>query len=216
MIEFIKEKKNFIIIVGIIIILIIYYFLNFNTNTEENFTKGDMLQVVEDTDDDIDQENDEDVIVVHIIGGVKKPGIVKLKEDSRIEDAIEAAGGLTKDADITNVNLAYLLEDGVKVRIPTIDDKVKDNEEQTYITEDSGKNIILENNTEDSSNTIVNINKADQSELETLPGIGPSLATKIIEYRESNGKFLKKDDIKNVTGIGDSKYGSIKDFITVK
>ncbi|MCI9063630.1 MAG: helix-hairpin-helix domain-containing protein [Clostridia bacterium] len=67
-----------------------------------------------------------------------------------------------------------------------------------------------------SGNSTVNINKASQAELETLPGIGPSIASRIIEYRESKGKFSKIEDIKNVTGIGDNKFANIKDFIRVK
>lgn len=216
MIEFLKQKKNLIIIIGIIVLMGIYWIFNMSTDTQDISTQDNMLEVAENTNDDNDEEIEEDIIIVHIIGGINKPGIVKLKENSRIEDAIEAAGGLTEDSDITDVNLAYVLEDGIKIRIPTIEDKKEKNVEENYITEDSGKNIILEEDQESISSSIVNINKATQTELETLPGIGPSLATKIIEYRESNGKFSKKEDIKNVTGIGDSKYASFEEFITVK
>lgn len=216
MLEFIKQKKNLLIIIGSIILVGIYWFFNMSTTTQDITIQDNMLEVAENTKDE-KIESDEDIIIVHITGGVNKPGIVKLKENSRIEDAIEAAGGLTEDSDISDVNLAYMLEDGIKIRIPLIDDDLDAMEkEESYITEDSGKNVILEDNLESSSNSIVNINKATQTELETLPGIGPSLATKIIEYRESNGKFSKKEDIKNVTGIGDSKYASIEEFIVVK
>ena len=215
MLEFLKQKKNLIIIIGIIILVGIYWIFNISTNTQDITTQENMLEIAESTNDN-NEESEEDFIIVHITGGINNPGIVKLKENSRIEDAIEAAGGLTEDSDITDVNLAYVLEDGVKIRIPIIDDSDDNDEESTYVTEDSGKGVILEDNSESSSSSIVNINKATQTELETLPGIGPSLATKIIEYRESNGKFSKKEDIKNVTGIGDSKYANIKDFIKVK
>ena len=214
MLEFFKQKKNLIIIIGIIILVGIYWIFNISTNTQDITTQDNMLEIAENTNED-DEESDGDIIIVHITGGVQEPGTVKLKEDSRIEDAIEAAGGLTEDSDISDVNLAYVLEDGIKLRIPTIDDS-DDKEESSYITEGSGKNVILEDNSESSSSSIVNINKATQTELETLPGIGPSLASKIIEYRESNGKFSKKEDIKNVTGIGDSKYANIEELITVK
>ena len=216
MLEFLKQKKNLIIIIGIIVLVGIYWIFNMSTDTQDINTQDNILKVAENTNDNNDEEDKEDMIVVHITGGINKPGIVKLKENSRIEDAIEAAGGLSEDSDITDVNLAYVLEDGVKIRIPTIDDKKNKNEEESYIIEDSGKNVILEDNSEGTSSSMVNINKANQTELETLPGIGPSLATRIIEYRESNGKFSKKEDIKNVTGIGDSKYANIQDLITVK
>ena len=146
---------------------------------------------------------------------MKQYDVVKLKDGSRIEDAIEAAGGLTENADITNVNLAYVLDDGVKIRIPSITDE-KNGDEQ-ILEEGSGENIIEETNmTLGASTKEVNINKATETELQSLPGIGASLASRIIEYRNQNGKFSKIEDIKNVNGIGDSKYDNIKDFITVK
>ena len=210
--EIFKQKKNLIIIIGIIVVGAVYWFLNKPTN--EIDTDENILKVAENTNEEENEE--EEYIVVHVTGAVKNPGIVKLKENSRIEDAIEAAGGLTEDSDISSVNLAYELEDGVKIRIPNVDDKK--NKKETYISEDSGENVILEDEQteENSGSSLVNINKATQTELETLPGIGPAIASKIIEYRESKGKFSKIEDIKNVTGIGDSKFANIKDLIKTK
>lgn len=214
MLEFIKRKKNLVIVIGVAILVVIYWISNIFTTTQDITEQEDMLKIVENTNEKVVSNEESDIIVVHIIGGVKQPGIVKLEENSRIEDAIEAAGGLTEDSDISDVNLAYVLEDGIKIRIPTIDDE-KD-EENSYITENSGNGVIMEDDSESNSDSIVNINKATQTELETLPGIGPSLASRIIEYRESNGKFSKKEDIKNVSGIGDSKYAKMEEFISVK
>lgn len=213
MLEFIKQKKNLIIAITVVIICIVYWIYNKNTSYNESNLESNILEVVNNTDDKDNKDTDENIIMVHIIGGVAKPGVVKIKEGGRIEDAIEAAGGLTEDSDISNVNLAYVLDDGVKVKIPTIDDEGKETEE-TYISEDSGKNVILQE--DEKAGSIVNINKATQTELETLPGIGPSLAGRIISYREQNGKFKTVEDIKNVAGIGDSKFENIKDFIKVK
>lgn len=213
MLEFIKQKKNLIITITVVIICIVYWIYNKNTSYNESNLESNILEVASNTDDKDNKDVDENIIMVHIIGGVAKPGVVKIKEGGRIEDAIEAAGGLTEDSDISNVNLAYVLDDGVKVKIPTIDDESKETEE-TYISEDSGKNVILQE--DEKVGSIVNINKATQTELETLPGIGPSLADRIISYREQNGKFKKIEDIKNVAGIGDSKFENIKDFIKIK
>lgn len=213
MLEFIKQKKNLIIAITVVIICIVYWIYNKNTSYNESNLESNILEVASNTDDKDNKDTDENIIMVHIIGGVAKPGVVKIKEGGRIEDAIEAAGGLTEDSDISNVNLAYVLDDGVKVKIPTINDESKETEE-TYISEDSGKNVILQE--DEKAGSIVNINKATQTELETLPGIGPSLAGRIISYREENGKFKKVEDIKNVAGIGDSKFENIKDFIKVK
>ena len=136
------------------------------------------------------------------------------------------AGGAKEDANLSKINLAYQLEDGQKLYVPNINDK----EEIEYITEDVAKNNIVNNygivtdekennknktNIESGKKVMVNINKATQSELENLPGIGPAIATRIIEYRKENGKFSSIDDIKNVKGIGDAKYDKIKDSIEV-
>lgn len=130
------------------------------------------------------------VIIVHISGCVENEGIVKLEDGARIADAIEEAGGATLDANMDNVNLAYKLKDGQKIYIPSnIEDGVN-------IVTEKGEGIV-----EDSANSNgkVNINTATQTELETLTGIGPSMALKIIEYRKNNGNFSSIEDIKNVS-----------------
>lgn len=155
-------------------------------------------------------------IVVHIMGEVNKKGIIYLKNGARIADAIAAAGGATKEADIDAINLAYVLEDGQKINIPNKKDREK-NGNNVYITSESGNNVITQQNSNQKGvNKKVNINEASQSDLETLPGIGPSIASRIIEYRTQNGKFSKIEDLQNVKGIGDAKYNGIKDQITVK
>lgn len=120
---------------------------------------------------------------------------------------IEEAGGLTQNADINKVNLAYVVQDGQKINIPSVNNV----EKEGYISENIGENII-EN---DSKTKRVNINSANQNELETLTGIGPSTALKIINYRKENGKFKNIEDIKNVPGIGESKFQGIKNEICV-
>lgn len=157
-------------------------------------------------------------IVIHITGAVHKTGILVLPEGARIADAIDVANGATEQADLDEVNLAYILEDGQKIYIPSKNDKNKENStDKKYITKESGNNVIVDGkNTSKGENIKVNINTATQSELETLSGVGPSIASKIIEYREKNGKFEKVEDLQNVSGIGDSKYNNMKDHVTVK
>ena len=113
------------------------------------------------------------------------------------------------ESDLNKINLAYILEDGQKIYIPNKSEKIENNE---YIIDGSGNNA--------KSNSLkevgkVNINEAMQTELEQLPGIGPSLATRIIEYREQNGNFNNVEDLQNVKGIGDAKFNDIKDKVTV-
>ena len=136
------------------------------------------------------------------------PGIISLPTEARISDAIDAAGGTTELADISKINLAYKLNDGQKLKIPSIYDV----EEVIYIQNNAGNEVVLSENTK---NAIININSASQSELENLPGIGPSTASKIIDYRSKNGNFKKIEDIMNVSGIGESKFNSIKDYICI-
>ncbi len=207
------KQKKIIAIVGIIVlVLIIIYFYNSRLETPQ--LEDDILVEKNQTNSNLGNKTDEkDLIIIHITGAVKMPGIVKLEEGARIEDAINKAGGLTEDADISKVNLAYVLEDGVKIKIPS-DSDVGDLGEN-IISNGSGENI-LEDFENSSDSTILNINKATEQELQDLPGIGPSLASKIIEYRNKNGKFSSVEDIKNVNGIGESKYENIKEKLCVK
>ncbi len=181
---------------------------NNGINTENNVEKNDNAE------NNSSIENSDNVIYVHIIGEINTQGVLKLKKGQRIIDAIESAGGTTEIADLGKVNLAYVLSDGQQINIPSIYD---DSTDFKYVTEDSGNNVITDggsNNIEVSSK--VNINTANQTELETLTGIGPSLANKIIQYRKQNGNFKSIEDLKNVSGIGESKFEAIKDSIVVK
>lgn len=154
------------------------------------------------------------MITVHVIGEVVSPGVVSLKEGSRIIDAINSCGGKTENADITKINLAYILEDGIQIYVPRLDDDI-DNVE--YIREGAGENVISDNVVQDDKKIIkININTANLDKLQTLPGIGEAMAKRIIEYREENGKFQSIEDIKNVSGIGDSKFEKIKEYIVIK
>jgi len=206
-----NKEKIIIAIIGVILVIsLVIYFLDkdeeeyIDVNNEiANLTEEEVIE-------EIEEEYEE--IILHIIGAVKNPGIVKIKEGSRIVDVIEAAGGITEDADTSKINLAYVVEDGQKIFVPSITDEIT--EETEYVTSESGDNIIIDNN--EGENVMVNINKATQTELETLPGIGPAMALRIIEHREENGNFENIEDIKNVKGIGDAKFENIKNNICVK
>lgn len=245
------KNKFFIISIGVIILIIIYLFAQkviddyfFNTNNdiliEEESLNEDLI--VEKTDksesdnknietSEVKQENEkkdkEEIevkkIYVYITGEVNNPGVVILNEGSRIVDAINAAGGTTSKANVTKVNLVFVLEDGMKVNIPSNSD-LKNDSDFEYITLNSGdgrddnytsNNAASENKNNLKNYEVVNINIATQTELETLPGIGPSIALKIINYRKENGKFSSIDEIKNVNGIGENKFEKIKVYITI-
>lgn len=159
------------------------------------------------------KEKENKTIMVDISGEIITPGVVKLPEGSRIIDAITAAGGKTEDADLSKVNLAYILDDGVQLYIPRYNEKL----EKEIVQTEPGVGIIQEGiNKTSKKDSKVNINTANKEKLATLPGIGEGTAEKIIEYRSKTGKFNVIDEIKKIPGIGESKFKSLKDKITIK
>ncbi|MCZ2122754.1 MAG: ComEA family DNA-binding protein [Anaerolineales bacterium] len=151
-------------------------------------------------------------IAVHVIGAVPRPGLYEFSQGARVQDAIDAAGGLLASADVSSINLAALLEDGQQLDVPYGGDSG-----QTPRTGDDNSGLELPTaGTPASANSeLININTASLEELDSLPGIGPTTAQKIIDYREANGPFSVIEDITNVSGIGPSTYEEIKDLITV-
>lgn len=220
MVELTKTQK-IIIAVGIICILIVIGIFLYKRTQDTDYSTLMLEPEEEAKENNIDQEQEkrENKIKVHVAGYVEEEGMVELAEGARIADALEAAGGATLEADLSRVNLAYVLQDGQKIYIPSIlEVEEEEAEEEEYITEGSGGVILEEEGEEEKNNEAegkVNINTATQTELETLNGIGPSTASKIIEYRKQNGNFQSIEEIQNVSGIGDSKYESIKDDICV-
>lgn len=209
-----KQKIILIIIVGFILLFIGYYIIKKANNsgyieleTQDNEYENDVIgnDVIE-----YETEIEDKDIIIHITGSIKKQGIVKVKQGSRISDVIDAAGGITDEADLSKINLAYIVQDGQKIYVPNINDK----ENSSNITEEAGENVIEDDNNNNGEK--ININTASQTELETLDGVGPSTALKIINYRNQNGNFKKIEDIKNVPGIGDAKFESMKENICIK
>lgn len=148
------------------------------------------------------------MIVVDISGAVVNPSVVELPEGSRVYDAIDKAGGLSKDADTKILNQAEILVDGQKIYIPT-------KQEIEEISSSGNSAMILPSNMGDGRSGLININTASREMLQQLSGIGPATADKIISYRNENGKFIRIEDIKNVSGIGEKTYEKFKDRITI-
>ncbi|MEN9563086.1 MAG: hypothetical protein RIR73_1330 [Chloroflexota bacterium] len=158
-------------------------------------------------------------IAVHVIGAVPRPGLYEFAEGARIQDAIDAAGGLLTSADVNTINLAALLEDGQQLTIPYKPGEEPSNEQGSNPSEDDS--LVLPGAEETPApsspddNELVNINTASIEELDKLPGIGPTIAQRIIDYRTENGPFAVIEDILNVSGVGPSTFDQIKDLITV-
>lgn len=197
-------------IIAVVVVIIIYYI-----NSTKDVYNYEELNTVEDTKlDTKKEETEEDKIVVHVTGAVKNEGVVEVKENARINDVIAAAGGLANDVDLKNVNLAYIVEDGQKIYIPSIKDNEENRDDGEIVTENAGENVLKEEE-ESGKNSVININTANIEALTAIPGVGSATAEKIVTYRKENGKFKTVEDIKNVSGIGDKKYEAIKDYISV-
>lgn len=197
-------NKNQLVIAGIVItmiVIVVIYIFSIKPQTNENYENLE-IEDVSKTEEKVEITK----IKVHIAGSVVTEGIIELEEGARVADAIKEAGGTTADANTKKINLAQKLQDGQKIYIPN------QNETEEDIMENLGETI--EENSINSSSK-VNINTATQTELELLSGIGPSIASKIISYRKENGKFKTIEDIKNIPGIGEAKFNSIQDQITV-
>ena len=220
------NKKIFVyIIITSVIALIIYEVAIKKENFIENITDINTIETSEENEAKEQKKVDiTNKIMVYITGEVKNPGIYELEENSRIKDVIEEAGGLKETADITDINLATILQDEDKITIPTKDktmeekqntERIQSNKQSKTTEKSQNTTSISTNTTGKNQNTKVNINTATQTELETLPGIGPSTASKIVSYRKENGKFKSIEEIKKVNGIGESKYKKIKELIKV-
>jgi competence protein ComEA len=223
--ELLKDKKRIGILIILVIVLIAFGILYLKSGFKElkkNNTESIFVEDTENTDTSNNNVKNNSIstnnkgatipikdknIVVEIKGEVKKPDVYTLNENAIIKELIEAAGGLTENADLSNINRAKKLQNHELVYIANKNDITK---------ESRNTNTNSESNTSNSqgiSNTIVNINTATIEQLKTLNGVGDSKAKSIIEYREQNGGFKSKEDIKNVTGIGEKMFERIKEQI---
>lgn len=197
-------KISIALLVGVL--AIVYYFSTKDENNYENILANDVIVENKIEEEKVEEKN---IIKVYVTGEVNSAGVIELEEGDRIEDAIEGAGGITQNANLKDINLAYEVSDGEKIYIPNISEEIT--QENESVSENDERTVETQN-----SSGKVNINKATVSELTKVPGIGASTAQKIVSYRDENGKFKAIEDIKNVSGIGDSKYESMKDYISVK
>lgn len=142
------------------------------------------------------------MITVYVTGAVNKPGVVTVNEGARTADAVNVCGGLLPTADGEHINMAQVLKDGQQIKVPE---------------RKGGTNLRKDGKQETKANDsgLVNINTADEKELDTLPGIGPAMAKRILEYRETEGNFQQIEDIKKIRGIGEAKFNKLKDKICI-
>lgn len=208
--KYIKDNKKILIILLIITLLIggLIYFFRLDNKDNEDLT---YIETTTKLREETKANN-----YVDVKGSVKNPGVYEFKENDRVIDAIKLAGGLTKNADTSNINLSKKLKSEMVIVINT-KSELKNNNNLTCDAVCTREVIEVNNciETENKTNDKININTADINKLTELDGIGESKAKTIIEYRTTNGLFKNIEDIKNISGIGESLYNKIKDKITV-
>lgn len=177
-------------------------------STKKISSKSETVNEEKNQDEKAERKN----IVVEIKGEVVKPNVYTLAENSRVNDIIEKAGGLTSEANINNINRASLLSDGECIVIRNINDKDVDMQEENL---NDKVNTLSQGGSSASSGDSININTASKDELKTLSGIGDTKADAIIEYRDSNGGFKSIDELKNVSGIGEGTLNKIREKINI-
>ena len=199
--EIIQQHKKQIIQIGAAVLIIIVAIAVYAAGHSDQKDDIDIAQNNNEAQV-VSQSEEPEEVIIDICGAVNDSKVVTLPAGARVEDAIKAAGGITDEADLSGITRAAVLTDGEKIYIPTAD------EVERGIELPSAEGNI-------SSDGSININEATAEELETLNGIGPVTAEKIIQYRTEYGKFEKKEDLMEVNGIGEKTYAQIKDKIRV-
>lgn len=212
MAEWIKTNKVYVIGGAIAFGAMIYYFL---MPPQETGNVPDIneewIEARENPPQNPAKEEAADVeqpeaVIVDVKGAVNQPGVYEAKEGDRVIDVLEKAGGLIENADSNQINFAMRVSDEMIIYIPAVGEVPT----ETMIVEGSSSGSA---NQDDGR---INLNKADETELQTLPGIGPSKAAAIIEYREINGSFQAIEDLKSIAGIGDKTFEKLKDLIKIQ
>jgi len=206
LIEKIKEYKIIVICAILGLVLGGFFLLKpvVQAPAKESNLQTEVTTVSKDEKEDKNQKEEvveQDLITVDVKGAVKSPGIYDLPVGSRINDAVQKAGGLTDNADSKSINLAQRISDEALVYVPT-------KEEATSQEAHSNASNTKENKK-------VNLNKASLEELKQVKGLGAKRAQDIIDHRESNGKFKSVDELKKVSGIGAKTIEKLKEYVTV-
>ncbi|MDU1844047.1 MAG: helix-hairpin-helix domain-containing protein [Niallia nealsonii] len=200
-----KNKKFILFVLGGISLLLLYRFypILMPKNEEEYFPQDDLLteRGEEITESELAEEEPQvTFILVDVKGAVKNPGVYEANEGDRVNDIIQKAGGILNNGEKNAVNLAMKVSDEMIIYVPYLGEEGEVVNDQASLSANEG---------------LVNINKASETELLQLPGVGPSKAAAIIEYREQNGGFSTKEDLKKISGIGEKTYEKLEPFLTI-
>ena len=209
LIENIKEYKIIVICASLGLVLGGFFLLNpaRQTPAKESNLQTEVAAISKDSTDEKEDKNqkeevvEQDLITVDVKGAVKSPGIYDLPVGSRVNDAVQKAGGLIDNADSKSINLAQKISDEALVYVPT--------------KEEAANQESYSNATGNKESKKVNLNKASLEELKQVKGLGAKRAQDIIDHRESNGKFKSVDELKKVSGIGAKTIEKLKEYVTV-
>ena len=209
LIEKIKEYKIIVICASLGLVLGGFFLLkpSIQTPTKESDLQTEVAAISKDSTDEKEDKNqkeevvEQDLITVDVKGAVKSPGIYDLPVGSRVNDAVQKAGGLTDNADSKSLNLAQKISDEALVYVPTKEEVAN---QESY-----------SNATGNKESKKVNLNKASLEELKQVKGLGAKRAQDIIDHRESNGNFKSVDELKKVSGIGAKTIEKLKEYVTV-
>lgn len=211
--DWLNEYKFYVLMAILMAAFGLYYFYGGdNREPAANESLSMESEFVADGKENLEPQPEEpkvpDKMMVDVKGQIKLPGVYHANAGERVIDVISRAGGLTDQADQSQVNFAAHVEDEMVIYIPA------KGEEGAITPEPSGGSIASIGSSRDSQGKI-NLNKADENELQNLPGIGPAKAAAIIEYRNTSGPFKAVDDLKNISGIGDKTFEKLKDLVVV-
>ncbi|WP_338451551.1 helix-hairpin-helix domain-containing protein [Niallia oryzisoli] len=213
--DWLKENKMYLLIVMLVVITVgIYFIFPSEKEQSENGLNDGWMQS---KNDDLSEEKgndsekgetkvEQEKILIDVKGAVTSPGVYEAYSGDRVQDVINQAGGLMETADQKNVNFAMRVVDEMVLYIPMIgEDNQATTEVQSSFTTGGAA----------SGKTLVNLNTASDTELETLPGVGPAKAAAIMEYRETNGRFRSIEELMEISGIGEKTFEKLKEYITV-
>lgn len=222
MIQKMMEKKR-VLAIGIVILFLLLAF--------QMYPKKEELIIEEPLLEKMEEIPKTDFIQVDIKGAVQRPGVYEMSENERVQDVIKKSGGLLENAFLNTINLSKKLEDEMVIIIYTKEEIDNFMEEETRTLKQENTCIcpkidndacikeaitnITTNKTEQTISKQVSLNNGTKADFETLPGIGPSKASAIIEYRTLHGKFENIEEIKKVSGIGEATFEKIKDYLTL-
>ncbi|PKM75997.1 MAG: competence protein ComEA [Firmicutes bacterium HGW-Firmicutes-15] len=192
----------------LVLLLVFAGGMKYGDMRNQNQNKKEIISDSVASEQEVSKSKKEDIIQVYVTGAVEKPGVYRLQTGARAYEAIDMARALPT-ANLKNINLAQKIEDGQPIVVPAL------GEEPPVSVPSSGLTLGPASSKPGSAGR-VDINSASAQDLDGLPGIGPTLAQRIIEYRNSHGAFARIEDINEVSGIGDKKFTDIKDLITVR